>query len=319
MAESRANFTIAWITNEWGLKKAKEHLSENFVYGPKDFARSDSDLNAYSWGRIDSHNVVIIAAPSNVPASVTVEALLAAVPNIRFGFFVGTGAAHPKPSEDLDIRLGDIVVGQPAKSNYGVVQYDIETVKMERDTKQACFHEPLPTILTATLQSLIQEWALDAKIFMEDVFSRPPKSNAARDWLFDPSYTHSQGKNCLECDQGRLIKRCQRYPKVPFIFSGIIASSSYVVRDVEARQMIETYVGEECICLDTMAAGRMPNFPCLNVRGISRYADSHKTNLKWDTYAAAVAAKFTLLYIQALPASAVNGLTKAAITCGGMH
>jgi nucleoside phosphorylase len=317
MAESRANFNIAWITNEWGLQQAEKHLSESFFYEPKDFARDVSDKNAYLWGRVDSHNVVIIAAPSNVPASVTVKTLLAAVPNIRFGLFVGTGAANPKPSKDLDIRLGDLVVGQPAKPNYGVVQYDIETVKMGQDTKQASSHEPLPTILTTTLQSLIHEWALEAASFVDDVRHSPPTSNAARDRLFDPSYTHSQGKNCLECDQSRLIKRCRRDPEVPLIFSGIIASSNYVVQDVEVGQMIEIYVGERCVCFDTMAAGLMPNFPCLNIRGISRYADSHKTNVKWDMYAAAVAAKFTQLYIRALPTSAVNVLTKAATACNG--
>jgi nucleoside phosphorylase len=41
---------------------------------------------------------------------------------IRFGLMVGIGGGVP--SEENDIRLGDIVVSQPTKQSGGVIQYD---------------------------------------------------------------------------------------------------------------------------------------------------------------------------------------------------
>jgi nucleoside phosphorylase len=48
---------------------------------------------------------------------------------------------------------------------------------------------------------------------------------------------------------------------------------------------------DSVICFDMEAAGLMDNFPCLVIRGICDYADTHK-NKKWQLYTAAVAAVF---------------------------
>jgi len=47
----------------------------------------------------------------------------------------------------------------------------------------------------------------------------------------------------------------------------------------------------DVLCFEMEAAGLMDNFPCLVVRGICDYADSHKNNL-WQGYAAAMAAAY---------------------------
>ena len=53
----------------------------------------------------------------------------------------------------------------------------------------------------------------------------------------------------------------------------------------------------EVLCFEMEAAGLMLDFPCLVVRGICDYADSHKNKI-WQKYAAATAAAFAkeLLY-----------------------
>ncbi|BAE65011.1 unnamed protein product [Aspergillus oryzae RIB40] len=48
------------------------------------------------------------------------------------------------------------------------------------------------------------------------------------------------------------------------------------------------------------AAGLSNNFPCLVVRGICDYSDSHK-NKRWQPYAAAVSAAFTKELLQFIP------------------
>ena len=50
-------------------------------------------------------------------------------------------------------------------------------------------------------------------------------------------------------------------------------------------------VGEDCICFEMEAAGLVDSFPCLVIRGVSDYADSHK-NDRWQGYAAAVASAY---------------------------
>jgi nucleoside phosphorylase len=44
-------------------------------------------------------------------------------------------------------------------------------------------------------------------------------------------------------------------------------------------------------CVEMEAAGLMDSFPCLVIRGICDYADSHK-NKMWQPYAAATAAAY---------------------------
>ena len=45
------------------------------------------------------------------------------------------------------------------------------------------------------------------------------------------------------------------------------------------------------LCFEMEAAGLMNTFPCLVIRGICDYSDSHK-NKDWQAYAAAVAAVY---------------------------
>ncbi len=47
----------------------------------------------------------------------------------------------------------------------------------------------------------------------------------------------------------------------------------------------------DILCFEMEAAGLMNNFPCLVVRGICDYSDSHK-NTEWQGYAAMAAAAY---------------------------
>jgi nucleoside phosphorylase len=60
-----------------------------------------------------------------------------------------------------------------------------------------------------------------------------------------------------------------------------------VIKDGQFRDRIAQELG--VICFEMEAAGLMDSFPCLVIRGICDYADSHK-NKRWQPYAAATAA-----------------------------
>ncbi|KAH7115353.1 hypothetical protein B0J13DRAFT_514729 [Dactylonectria estremocensis] len=57
-----------------------------------------------------------------------------------------------------------------------------------------------------------------------------------------------------------------------------------LVRDRLAAEM-------DVLCFEMEAAGLMSHFPCLVIRGICDYSDSHK-NKEWQGYAAMVAAAY---------------------------
>ena len=71
----------------------------------------------------------------------------------------------------------------------------------------------------------------------------------------------------------------------------MIASGNRLIKDAAERDKILELVGGECICLEMKATGLMNLFPCLVIRGICEYADSHK-NDDWQEYAAAAAAAY---------------------------
>ncbi|EXJ59548.1 uncharacterized protein A1O5_12173, partial [Cladophialophora psammophila CBS 110553] len=75
----------------------------------------------------------------------------------------------------------------------------------------------------------------------------------------------------------------------PAIHYGLIASANRVINDASARNHAANY---GVLCFEMEAAGVMNRFPCLVVRGICDYSDSHK-NKRWQGYAAMAAAAYT--------------------------
>jgi nucleoside phosphorylase len=98
--------------------------------------------------------------------------------------------------------------------------------------------------------------------------------------------------SCDDCDLTRTIPRpARRSPDVPKVHYGVIVSSNTFVKSATQREYLRMEVGDDCICLEMEAAGLLNSFPCLVIRGISDYADSHKNN-GWHAYAAATAAAY---------------------------
>jgi nucleoside phosphorylase len=59
---------------------------------------------------------------------------------------------------------------------------------------------------------------------------------------------------------------------------GVIASGDVETECGIARQKAKEALG--AICFEREAAGLMNDFPCLVIRGVSDYADTHK-NARW--------------------------------------
>jgi nucleoside phosphorylase len=76
-----------------------------------------------------------------------------------------------------------------------------------------------------------------------------------------------------------------------------------VIRDRATRDQISSEFGE-VLCFKIEAAGLINSFPCLVIRGICDYADSHK-NKRWQPYAARTAAAYTKELLLVIPAADV--------------
>jgi len=98
----------------------------------------------------------------------------------------------------------------------------------------------------------------------------------------------------LGCDETRLVHR-ERLVKAqealespqPAIHYGRIASGDTIMRSGEDRDEIAR--NEKVIAFEMEGAGIWDSFPCVIIKGISDYADSHKSK-EWQAYAAATAA-----------------------------
>jgi hypothetical protein len=119
------------------------------------------------------------------------------------------------------------------------------------------------------------------------VYRRPA---AELDVLFAADCPHDPvGPGCAGCDQARIVRRPPREPGGGAeIHYGLIASGDRVVKSSAKRDAVLRDVGD-ILCFEMEAAELMTEFPCIVIRGVSDYADSHK-NDGWQHYAAVAAA-----------------------------
>ncbi len=86
---------------------------------------------------------------------------------------------------------------------------------------------------------------------------------------------------------------------------GLIASGNRVIKNAHFRDQLLQDLNSDVLCIEIEAAGLVDNFPCIVIRGICDYADSHK-NKVWQEHAAAIAAAFTKELLGYVPPSDVD-------------
>ncbi|KAN0083910.1 hypothetical protein V8E54_002998 [Elaphomyces granulatus] len=266
-------------------------------------SQSAGDDNAYTLGEISGHNIVIACLPSGVYGTISAATVAANMrntfPAIRFGLMVGIGGGVP--STNNDIRLGDVVVSKPTGVLGGVMQYDYgKTVASGVFQQTSMMNQPPQVFLNAIARLHVDEMlgnnqsiaevisnVLNTNVRTKSLFSRPA---GEQDRLFNPAYNHPQSENtCINCDKTQLIYRHPRTSDEPQIHYGLIASGNQVMKHGETRDRLAKEYG--MLCFEMEAAGLMNQLPCLVIRGICDYSDSHK-NKHWQGYAALAAAAY---------------------------
>ncbi|KAN0076376.1 hypothetical protein V8E54_006518 [Elaphomyces granulatus] len=96
------------------------------------------------------------------------------------------------------------------------------------------------------------------------------------DRLFNPTYDHPQCQDtCIDCDEADTPR--------PTNFRR--TSNSLWTYRLWERQRNRLAIEHGMLCFEVEAAGLMDRLPCLIIRGICDYSDSHK-NKQWQSYAA---------------------------------
>ena len=86
----------------------------------------------------------------------------------------------------------------------------------------------------------------------------------------------------------------------PVVHYGLIASADRLMKDAQVRDKLAC--DEEVLCFEMEAAGLMDHFPCVVIRGICDYSDTHKNDI-WQGYAAATAAAYAKELLDVIPAT----------------
>lgn len=268
------------------------------------------DHNAYILGSMGGHNVVVVVMHEigNNAAATVASQLLNDFPSIRFGLLVGIGGGVPGDEAEHDIHLGDIVVSKPTDTFGGVVQYDLgKRLADGRFLRTGSLNKP-PPLLSASVQKLQSRHLREGDkigFYIDTMLERYPRMRARYsrpnepDLLFLSSYHHvKDARTCDQCDHQYLAPRDSRLDEAPFIHYGTIASANLLIKNGTDRDALKQDMN--VLCVEMEAAGLMNDFPCLVIRGICDYADSHK-NKKWQPYAAAVAAAYMKELLLVIP------------------
>ncbi|KAJ4011096.1 hypothetical protein NW766_007729 [Fusarium irregulare] len=209
---------------------------------------------------------------------------------------VGIGGGVPR--ENFDIRLGDIIVGTR------VVQHDLGKIVGSGHMQHTAVPRTLAHMLgkpLSLLQAEHQPHSSRIPLILEEKFRNNPAyayPNTA-DRLFSSDYPHnSEESSCDECNPSFLLQRAERLTNNPYIHYGTIASGNQVMKNSAIRDTVAQAV--DAICFEMEAAGLNDICPCLSIRGVCDYSDSHKSK-EWQEYAAATAAAFAREFLEALP------------------
>ncbi|KAL8821666.1 MAG: hypothetical protein Q9191_007262 [Dirinaria sp. TL-2023a] len=268
--------------------------------------RNELEENVYEYGDINGHNIVLACLapgqPGKLSAQRLVRPLKQSFPNMRLHLFVGIGGGVPRrdPPRDseLDIHLGDVVVGHAEQTNVpSIIQYNrVSTLSHELYSAPGSLEQSSRQLLQA-LSPIIADRQLGntqydrhlARFKGLPAFEHP---GLEKDVLFENTYLHKQpgSDTCKECDTSRYVKRAARETKKIVFHQGTILSDDWVMKNAVKRDKLSKRY-HDAICFEMEAAGVMEDTHCLVIRGIADYADSHKNHI-WQKYAAATAAAF---------------------------
>jgi nucleoside phosphorylase len=313
------HFTIGWIC-PLSLEQEAARLVLDEEYPQEEVQYQNT---YYLGGRIGKHKVVmgVQRGIGLEYATSLAERMRAGFPNIKYFLLVGIAGGVPRygpAGAGKNIVLGDVVVSSPRGNHGGVLQYDKGAWEGQGRLNYRGHINGVPGDLLAALNNFRAEgWSktnitevlgqmrgkLDEE--REHQYDDP---GADADRLFQDTYKHqgTESEDCsTRCDAKYIVSRsargegAKRSVDKPYVHFGNIASSNQLQISAVERNRVQQE--HDAICFEMEAAGVMNEYPCVVVRGICDYADSHK-NKGWQNYAAATAAAYAKGLLSRIPA-----------------
>ncbi|KAL4861748.1 hypothetical protein BDV12DRAFT_203719 [Aspergillus spectabilis] len=284
------------------------------------YSKQQGDANAYINGRIGKHDVVLCYMPGTDKGSAAgvASSLVVSYPSVKLALVVGICGGAPPPPEYQKIFLGDVIVSD------SVIEYDFgrqypggfqrkSGVKdmlgrpnreirallngLRAEDARREFQDQAQKYLRA-LQQTGTKWCHPGvdDILFKACYLHKHYSNASagcscfRSDSPDQICEEASGKDCneLDCDQGQQV-RCRENAEAAqtSIYIGPVASADTVMKSGQHRD--EIVKREKVIGFEMEGVGVWDIVPCIIIKGVCDYADSHKSKL-WQAYAAATGA-----------------------------
>ncbi|KAH7067031.1 hypothetical protein BKA63DRAFT_425181 [Paraphoma chrysanthemicola] len=324
-----AAYTVGWIcamTTEYVA--ARVFLDEQHDHPEH---TSIHDFNDYTLGKIGDHNVVIACVPDgeygSASATNVVTNLLHSFANVKVGLLVGIGGGAP--SSQHDVRLGDVVVSTAEVGKSGVVQFDFGRKFQHGEPFMTGAMNQTPNVLRTAVSELRTQHTICGNNIAEKIenllksrprlrkrYERPSRN---KDRLFKSSVSHDEAcEESCSITPDHLVSRVHRDSDSddPVIHYGLIASTNLVMKDARIRDQLAR--DEQVLCIDMAAFGLMNHFPCLVIRGICDYVDSHRGK-EWQGFAAMTAAAYAKDLIRIIHVKSETNLSLSEFVSGKWH
>ncbi|KAK1982701.1 phosphorylase superfamily protein [Colletotrichum cereale] len=294
-----------------------------------DLGKAVQDPNIYTLGRIGKHNVVLVflSGMGKFNAASATANLHSSYCELRLALLCGLCGSVPNIDGTNEVLLGDVIISNSVVQYDLGRRYPSQFAP--KDTIGDSLGRPTKEIRSLLigfetqrkrqeLQRLVsQNLAVVQRKAVEDGYDVDYSRPRAEDVLFQSDYLqrHREQKQCgrsesyicnkaakapceeLKCDvchqvpRKRLQTRGEQQPpsesQRPRVFVGQIGSGDTVMKSGQHRDCIAREHG--LIAFEMEGAGIWDEIPCIIVKGVCDYADSHK-NKEWQCYAAATAA-----------------------------
>ncbi|KAI3120557.1 hypothetical protein CBS147326_9441 [Penicillium roqueforti] len=328
--KSRNDFTIAIVCALPLEAEAVEALfDETYDRLGKHYGKERRDANAYINGKIGKHDVVLCYMPGmgKGSAASVASSLQFSYTGIELALVVGICGGSPPPPKYQEIFLGDVIISDL------VIEYDFgrqypsgfqrktgvkDTLGRPGRAIRALLNGLRVENARSELQNQTQKYLHNLQ--QTGTKWRHPRIN---DILFKASYLHKHsdhaspnrcsclgsalpdqiceeaiGKDCddLDCDKSQQV-RCREISEDirTSIYIGPVASADTVMKSGQHRD--EIVRKEKVIGFEMEGAGVWDNIPCIIIKGVCDYADSHKSKL-WQAYAAATGASAAKAFLE---------------------
>ncbi|KAK4164715.1 phosphorylase superfamily [Cladorrhinum sp. PSN259] len=304
------------------------------------YGRAPGDPNYYRTGRIGDIDVVLVhlSEMGKVSAASAAASVRSSYPGLELALLTGICGGVPRADGDEEILLGDVVLaGTVVQYDLGKQYPGVFQTKDTIEGSLGRSNKKVRNLLAVLASDSLRE-RLEARTatILQDLQDAAPRRQLAKyqypgaacDKLYRSDYRHkhqllaeclvcanlhstceaSRSQTCdqLRCDDACLVPRerlrasleCGSGPLAPRLFFGRIGSGDTVIKSGEDRDRIAKEQG--LIAFEMEGAGIRDEIPCIVVKGVCDYADSHK-NKRWQDYAAATAASAMKALLERYP------------------